>query len=795
MEAPPFAGRYTPAPGIFAGGLAFLAGVLLPAFTIAYELITRQCAEALFDPMPTLAHLAMITAVPALNLKLWQLRLREETIGRGWLFAAGAALAVCLAYAVLFLPIYPLAFVGILFFGLGLLPFAPLAAGVALLVLTLRHARRRQRPFGKLLWSGLATGLLLVLALDVPGAITKYAVRASVSSDSVMRARGVKLMRNFGSHELLLRYCYDHSGFSGGLLGLIMEGTRALRFDNFTSSRGLNTPQAARELYYRITGDTYLSVPPPWQGQNWGFARDFAWDADQGGAQVGGRLAGLSLASSRIDASMDADDAVAYVEWTAEFTETIGWQREARLTLALAPGAVVSRATLWVNDEEREAVFASRGAVRAAYERVVATRRDPLLVTTNGADQVLVQMFPVPPKGRAKIRIGMTAPLILSADDRATLAMPAIIDRNFSIDDALRHAVWVEGDGREALADPGFLTIASQDALVRRRANFSDADLATRRPRISLSRNPRAESVISGGIVQTILREPREPAGAFFVLLDGSVRAEPARAALIAALDRIPLGARVGFGIASAAPASLPLSAWTPGRRQELLELLEAQPFNGGEDNLGALAQALASLEGEPRGALLWVHGPQAFEFDEHAAELEQVLTRGRSLPELWLLPVVSGPNKLLRDPRLFAGARTLAWSGDPAADIGGAIADYFDAAPRWTIRRVPGSSPGMVTGSQHVEKLWALHEVQDLLTRSPAMRDQALALAEKHQLVTPVSGAVVLETDAQYRAAGLTPPDASAVPTIPEPETWAMLIIACLAFAWALRQRRRAFA
>jgi hypothetical protein len=239
----------------------------------------------------------------------------------------------------------------------------------------------------------------------------------------------------------------------------------------------------------------------------------------------------------------------------------------------------------------------------------------------------------------------------------------------------------------------------------------------------------------------------------------------------------------------------LPVSGWTPARRRDLLELLDAQPFNGGEDNMAALTQAMALLEGEPRGVVLWVHGPQAFEFDDHAAELEQLLARGTSLPELWLLPVSPGPNKVLRDPRLFADARTLAWSEDPAADIGGAFADYFDPSPRWTIRRVPGSSRGMVTGSQHVEKLWAQQEVAHLLDQGPDRRDEALALAGKHRLVTPVSGAVVLESDEQYRAAGLTPPDASAVPTIPEPETWAMLIIACLAFGWALRHRRRMYA
>jgi hypothetical protein len=789
MEAPPFAGRYTPAPGFLAGWFTFLAGVLFPAFTIAYELITRICAQALFDPMPTLAHLAVISAVPALNLKLWVMRRREEPIGRGWLFAAGAALAVCLACSLLFLPIYPLAFVGILYFGLGLLPFAPLSAGLTMLVMTLGLARGCDQPFGKLLGGGLAAGLLVMLALDIPAAVTGVAVRNSMSSDPAVRERSVQLMRRFGSRELLLRHCYDHRGYTSGLLGLAMEGVYRLRADRDTNYRPVSTPRAARELYYRATGDTYDSIPPPWRGQGWRFTRNFAWDPDQGGAQVGGRLAGLWLASSRIDASMDADDAVAYLEWTAEFAEDSGAQREARLTLALPPGAVVTRATLWVNDVEREAVFAARDVVRAAYERVVMTRRDPLLVTTNGADRVLVQMFPVPPHGRAKIRIGMTAPLALSADDRATLAMPAIIDRNFSIDGALRHAVWVEGDGREAVADPGFVTLSSQDALVRRRGNFTDAELVARRPRVSLSRNPKAESVISGGVVQTILREPREPPGSFFVVLDGSVRARPARTALIEALDRIPLGARVGFAVASSTPALLPLSGWTPVRRRELLELLAAQPFDGGEDNLGALAQAMASLEGEPRGVVLWVHGPQGFEFDGHVAELEQLLARGASLPGLWLLPVSPGPNKVLRDPRLFADARTLAWSADPSADIGGAIADYFDTSPRWTIRRVPGSSQGMVTGSQHVEKLWAHEEVAQLLARGK--RDEALALAGKHRLVTPASGAVVLESDDQYRAAGLTPPDASAVPTIPEPETWAMLIIACLAFAWALRHRR----
>jgi len=798
MEAPPFAGRPTsPSPYENAGrhlkfGVSLLAGFLLPAFTIAFELFTRMCAEALFDPLPSLAHLAVVTAVPLINLKLLLLRRRGQPVGRGWLFSGAAAAAVGLSYALLFLPVYPVAFIGIIFFGLGLLPFAPLCAGLTALFVTLGAARKAQRPYLRLVICGLVTGFVLVLALDVPTAITRTAVRGSVDSDSAVRARSVNLMRNFGNQELLLRLCYDSSGYTGGLLGLLVEGTLSLQLDDFDRRRLIASPDAARELYYRINGVPYNTVAPPFRGRGWRFADDFAWDADQGGTVIGGRVGGLSLRSSRIDGSMDADDAVAYVEWTTEFTNTSAVQREARMSLVLPPGGAVSRATLWVNGEEREAVFATRAAARAAYQAVVMRQRDPLLVTTNGADQVFVQMFPVLPSGTAKFRIGITAPLELTDDGNATLAPPAIVDRNFSIDAALRHAVWIEGDGREVRADAGFSAIAGENGVVRRRGNFTDLELAARRPRISIVRDPKAEEIASGNVKQTIRLEPREPGRSLYIVLDGSLRAEPARPALLAALESIPVDARIGFAVASATPGTLPLAPWSIARRQELTALLERQPFNGGEDNLGALAEGIAALEGQPGATLLWIHGPQGFEFDEATAQLEQVLDRGTHLPQIWLLPVAPGPNKALQHPRVFQLAHTLAWSGDPQADIAAAFNNYFDSTPRWTVRRVSGPPPGLLAGSQHIEKLWALEQIESLMAQGGEGPNLAMTLAAQHHLVTPVSGAVVLETDADYSRAGLTPPDAAAVPTIPEPSTWVLLIVAALAFTWAVRQQRR---
>jgi hypothetical protein len=68
--------------------------------------------------------------------------------------------------------------------------------------------------------------------------------------------------------------------------------------------------------------------------------------------------------------------------------------------------------------------------------------------------------------------------------------------------------------------------------------------------------------------------------------------------------------------------------------------------------------------------------------------------------------------------------------------------------------------------------------------------------LASQYQLVTPVSGAVVLETKQQYDEARLTPVSQATVPTVPEPHEWALILIACAALIWlAWRNRRPALA
>src|SRR5262249_44702612 len=200
---------------------------------------------------------------------------------------------------------------------------------------------------------------------DVPGAATRLGIEWISSNDSSERARGLTMLRIFGDDDLLLRLSYGSAGGPTGLLSALVM----FRAPNWpwTRQRQLVPSSAeAREIYYRVHGIPFNAKPLPRGNNRPSPFGDFQFDDDHGGTQVGGRLNGLYLVSSRIDGSISSDDAIAYLEWTVEFRNFSTIDRETRLELVLPPNAVVSRATLWVNGEEREAAYGGRGEVRAA---------------------------------------------------------------------------------------------------------------------------------------------------------------------------------------------------------------------------------------------------------------------------------------------------------------------------------------------------------------------------------------------------------------------------------------------
>ncbi|MFN0318382.1 MAG: VIT domain-containing protein [Burkholderiales bacterium] len=760
-----------------------------------------MCAEAFFDPMPTAWHVLLVLSVPASNFWIWrQLRHGAPTQLRWAAFANGTAVAVATFYSLLFLPLVPIALVAIIAMGFGLLPLAPLASLISAVLL--RHAFVKTHggvAFRRYFLSGIAAGLVVLMGLDVPAAATRLGVQWAATGNSAQRERGLALVRSLGSEEILARLCYDSSGQPDGLLTwLVVFGGAILPNQN---ARQLQPPAAAaREVYYRAYGVPFNARPAPFTKGTWSRFDDFTFDNDHGGAQVGGRIKGLDLVASRLDGSVNGDEAVAYIEWTLEFRNTSAVDRETRLQIALPPGGVVSRATLWVNGEEREAAYGGRQAVRAAYERVaVQERKDPLLVTTKGADRVLAQAFPVPANGGTiKFKLGITAPLMMESSANASFVLPAIVDRNFSFAPDLRHALWIESAKKVSSLLPGLNMTRVKDELYRAEGSLGDSELTHARLPILVERDPHASSSLSGAvkgesILQEIAPGRAKVPGALLLVIDGSAPMRDAAANLIESLDKIPQGVRVGVLIASEPLRQIALAPWSASHKQSVIALISAASFTGGQDNSPALVQALKRLEAESNAMLLWVHGPQPMRFHDSAGAFDQAQTRLVRLPQVWLYNTEAGPNELLPDSPWSWSARSLPHSGNVQADLASFFERELGAQESFSIRRSPANSKG-AAGSGHIARLWANGRVLALMRDDPAAnRAKATELATRYRLVTPVSGAVVLETKEQYDQSRLKPAERSSVPTIPEPGEWLLLILvfmALLAMAWGRRPR-----
>ncbi|HKX32488.1 MAG TPA: VIT domain-containing protein, partial [Blastocatellia bacterium] len=533
-----------------------LFGVVLPLISFTIELLTRISANELFDPMPTYWQVLAVAAVPAANLWAWR-ELRRPEPRYSWLLggANGLALGVSVYYTILFLPLIPIGVVAVVFAGLGLLPLTPPLALIVTLIAArdLWDLRRRQNAEGrhwpvgsKSFWAGAALALISLVALELRTAVTRYHLQQAASGTPEARLRGLQRLRIMGNEELLLHACYY--GFQ-----------RPTDLISFWFSLGDPvTAVQAREVYYRVTGRTFDSVPTPARNKQALLdVFDFNEDSDfgVGGREVGGILPGLSLAESRMDGSIDPDAALGYLEWTMVFRNSKGWQQEARAQVALPPGGTVSRLTLWVDGEEREAAFAARSKVQAAYENVVRQRRDPVLVTSSGDDRIMIQCFPVPPNGEMKIRFGITAPLYLPQPELGTLRLPGLLERNFGLDGSAWHSIWVESKGALESSISQLARENPRPELHALRGTVTNDELAKSYPTIHAHRSARIHEAWTrdpqgrkGELIQQRLEATPVPVPArVAIVVDGSSGMRQSAPAIAEALAKMP--DQIEFGV------------------------------------------------------------------------------------------------------------------------------------------------------------------------------------------------------------------------------------------------------
>ena len=173
---------------------------------------------------------------------------------------------------------------------------------------------------------------------------------------------------------------------------------------------------------------------------------------------------------------------------------------------------------------------------------------------------------------------------------------------------------------------------------------------------------------------------------------------------------------------------------------------------------------------------ILWVHGAQPV-LMERTDGLQQNWERRRGRVSLVAIQGPPGPNRILESLDGIADVRsvtrTVSLTEDPlylGSRWAGETAEW-KAVRRRLLRSDLGRDDLGQRTSSHLAKLWANDEVAKLASLGISDREHAVSLATSYQIVTPVSGAVVLETQTQYEQAGLKPADPADVPTIPSPK------------------------
>lgn len=774
----------------------------------------------------------------------------------------------------------------LMFVPLILAPLGPLAALVAWIMTLVRAAQqpaeeRRVKPW----LCGLVFGLVVVFAVEWRMVSMRSDIQVALRALRLQDGSAEKVLpklRTAWRQEFLLGLCYTGGGLKqfGPLAHVFAPESRRISQDQDSGREGWERPEtsdhdALRALYFRVSGSPFSDVPPPRSaGQmraGLRMTRDesldsFAWDEGRGGTEVGARLRGLSMQSSRMDWHVDAGSALAHGEWTLEFHNQHRNAQEARCQMLLPPGACVSRLTLWINGEPREAAFGSRSQVTQAYRQtVVVDRRDPVLVNMVGPDRVLTQCFPVPPNGSMKIRLGITAPL--DAQAPAALFMPLIVERNFIIPPAARHAVWVQAP--QALEVPAAWqkAAATQNGGWTWQAEVPQEELAglnfgvkqaplpkvwttdklagNEPPIVIVERIPAASQkmlrphaasihealrtgslaegkiiymgekwVGAGGRVLTEFENLRLSYGVvqqspiamrvmeseeneiyfglpkpIYVIVDASARLRPHAALIREALKQLAEQAPVTIWASTDGEAvEVPVA--------EIDKHLRDASFAGGRDAVPAFKAALQRRRKTATPVtLIWLHGPQPVELSGEDG-IKQLLEHSGSPTPIHALEMEHGRNKLLEklyDATPVIGG--LRWSGGGGNELARALLSIRNGPT--TKARISRSTTAPADGREVWDQLARQAVFREVMAafqgRDHVPADQAKR-AVQHQLVTPYSGAVVLENQQQYDRAGLKPVDEGSTPQIPTlgtPEPSRVLLVMIGLAALGFRRRR----
>ena len=588
-------------------------------------------------------------------------------------------------------------------------------------------------------------------------------------------------MRKLGSMDALELMCDERGRVrdTSSLIAGLFDDHRSIEGTIMGGSRQKMVAKS-RMMYYRVTGEAFEKVMGQSSSRNRRLLgsgqRDTAWDPDVnlGGDDVMGVWRDLKMSESRLDGHLDHASGLGYWEWTMKFKNEANIPREARMQILLPQHGVVSRLTLWVNGEPREAAFASTAKVAKAYKQVaVIQRRDPVLARWVGPDRVMVQCFPVPVNGEMKIRIGITAPV--RSDGHWYL--PRLIEQNYLIAEEMKTAVWVQGDSEfelDSLAGVGengrWREVHGELSTRYLNQNYTYVRVLNRElPDRVWTIDPFALGEKKVLLAERTSNPKSDRDRPIVAVVDTSKGSEKWSQAIYDSLKAVSSQGR---------EIQVVLAQDNGVEVLDSLDQLLLVDYWGGKDNQPALLKGFEIACKLKASDVIWFHADQPVRFEQSGA-LGQFVEHSLVKFTMSTVDIAGGVNRVLED-------------------LGKEIRIASQERPNSSAEMV-AQVKAMLNGEEsrfhweYVEseaQVGDATKVWDQLARWRVWRDvehsepdkSLVELASKYQLVTPVSGAVVLETEEQYKRNDLEAIDESmapSIPAVPEPSTFWLLMLA----------------
>lgn len=586
---------------------------------------------------------------------------------------------------------------------------------------------------------GMALSFLIILAPNVKASILESAQYKAQHGTAEEQSEAISFLRTFAT-ESDLNPCSVASD--------------NLRFGSLLLPHSFSYPN--KDLYFRITGKPFNEA---WYRIDW--TNPTKSKATQDSTVVGSKVDGLSLAKSRITGSIDSRSLSASLDWTLIFKNSSNSEQEAKARISIPHGAVISRLTLWIDGQPYEAAFSTTAKAKAAYDWIVKSHRDPVLVTMCGPDTALLQCSPVPARnGDMKVRIGFKSPIEDKGNKGYEFSLPGILNCNF--DRPERHYIHLHSNSVLAAHDGHSSTKRTSEGypfdfpLIDNANSRSIASFRVERPETdTLIATPDWYSHGKQYIVERLVSRPMFAPEKLYVVIDQSSTLKEHLSEIKEGLAKLPASVDSSWLFAVDRKKGDKDSSISPLTMFEAMNQFQSAAFSGGQDNGPALREGLERASESADSAVLWIHGPQPLTSASYLSYLDLV-----HKPVLYDFNL-GGSSDRLTQSLLTDNFEKLA--SYKVASQGATIAEDFERLySEWqpgkkklvAIRTIDSRPPKSLiefdrSVSAQLTCLWAKEEVDRLLAHGKL--EQAEKLASTYRLVTPVTGSVVLERESDY--------------------------------------------